>query len=157
MRLNLGCCDQLLPGWINVDLVAPPGVNVIDRTDFQFADLREKWPWPDSSVEAIRAFDVIEHLPDKIHTMNEAWRVMAPGARMEIFVPLFPGSGSVQDPTHVSFWVERSFLYFEAGNIYRDRFAHGNGVKAKFRTIAKQVNDSVDGPKLRITLEAVKP
>ena len=86
MRLNLGCCDRLLPGYVNVDLVEGPGVEV--------ADLREPWPWPDSSVEQVRAWDIIEHLPDKIRTMNELWRVLAPGGTAEIAVPTTDGTGA---------------------------------------------------------------
>src|SRR2546428_3133479 len=96
MKLNLGCCDALLPGFVNVDLVPAPGVEP--------ADLRLPWPWQDSSVEYIRAWDIVEHLPDKILTMNEMYRVLAPGGSAEISVPTTDGCGAWQDPTHVSFW-----------------------------------------------------
>ena len=149
MKLNLGCCDDLLDGYVNVDLVAGP--------DTVVADLREPWPWEDDSIEQIRAWDIVEHLPDKIHTMNELWRVLAPGATVEIAVPTTDGPGAFQDPTHVSFWNRRSFLYYEAGNIYRERFANSYGIRAKFRTVRERVDDSVDGPRLTIVLAAVKP
>jgi SAM-dependent methyltransferase len=149
LRLNLGCCDTLLPGFVNVDLVAAPGVEA--------ADLREPWPWADSSVALVRAYDIIEHLPDKIHTLNELWRVLAPGGTAEIAVPTTDGSGAFQDPTHVSFWNRRSFLYYEAGNPYRERFARFYGIQAKFRTVAERMDRTVDGPRLTITLRAVKP
>ena len=97
MKLNLGCCDAPLGGYVNVDLVPGPGVD-------QVADLRQSWPWPDNSVEYIRAWDIVEHLPDKIFTMNETWRVLQPGGRVEIAVPTTDGTGAFQDPTHVSFW-----------------------------------------------------
>jgi len=93
MMLNLGCCDAPLTGYVNVDLIAAPGVEA--------ADLRMIWPWPDNSAEYIRAWDIIEHLPDKIFTMNELWRVLTPGGRVEISVPTTDGSGAWQDPTHV--------------------------------------------------------
>jgi glycosyltransferase involved in cell wall biosynthesis len=149
MRLNLGCCDSLLPGYVNVDLVEAPGVTV--------ADLSRPWPWPDSSVEHVRAWDVIEHLPDKIRTMNELWRVLAPGATAEIAVPTTDGPGAFQDPTHVSFWNRRSFLYYEHGSPYRERFARFYGISARFRTVSERVEGSADGPRLTIVLQAVKP
>ena len=62
MKLNLGCCDAAIPGFVNVDLVAGPGVD-------QVADLSKPWPWADNSIEYVRAWDIIEHLPDKIQTM----------------------------------------------------------------------------------------
>ena len=149
MKLNLGCCDALLPGYVNVDLHPAPGVTV--------ADLRESWPWSDSSVNQIRAFDIIEHLPDKIFTMNEMWRVLQPDGQAEIVVPTTDGTGAWQDPTHVSFWNRRSFLYYEAGNPYRERFTKHYGIQAKFRVAREQITHTQDGPKLTILLEAVKP
>jgi hypothetical protein len=149
VKLNLGCCDALLPDHINVDVVPGPNVFV--------ADLRQPWPWPDSSVDHVRAWDIIEHLPDKIFTMNELWRVLKPQATAEIAVPTTDGSGAFQDPTHVSFWNRRSFLYYEAGNPYRERFAHAYGVTAKFRVVHERIDHSVDGPRLTIVLQAVKP
>lgn len=149
VKLNLGCCDALLPDHINVDLLPAPGVEV--------ADLRQPWPWADSSVDHVRAWDIIEHLPDKIFTMNELWRVLKPGATAEIAVPTTDGSGAFQDPTHVSFWNRRSFLYYETGNPYRERFARHYGIAAKFRVLREQTDPSVDGPRLTIVLQAVKP
>ena len=149
MKLNLGCCDALLDGFVNVDLVPGDGVQV--------ADLREPWPWPNSSVTHIRAWDIIEHLPNKILTMNELWRVLRPGGTAEIAVPTTDGPGAFQDPTHVSFWNRRSFMYYEAGNPYRERFARHYGIEAKFRTVGERTDYSLDGPRLTIVLEAVKP
>jgi SAM-dependent methyltransferase len=150
MRLNLGCCDAPLPGFVNVDVFDGPGVD-------QVADLSRTWPWSDDSVAFVRAHDVIEHLPDKIQTMNELWRVLQPGGTAEIVVPTTDGTGAFQDPTHVSFWNRRSFLYYEAGNPYRERFTRHYGIRAKFRVIREQTQGSMDGPRLTIVLEAVKP
>ena len=150
MKLNLGCCDAAVAGFVNVDIVAGPGVD-------QVADLAAPWPWSDNSVEYVRAWDIIEHLPDKIMTMNEIYRVLMPGGRAEIAVPTTDGTGAFQDPTHVSFWNRRSFLYYEAGNPYRERFANSYGIKARFRTVSERIDRSIDGPRLTIILEAVKP
>lgn len=149
MRLNLGCCDATLPGYVNVDVVEGPGVDLV-------ADLSKPWPWLDGTIERVRAHDVIEHLPDKIHTMNELWRVLEPGGIAEVAVPTTDGTGAFQDPTHVSFWNRRSFLYYEAGNIYRDRFARSYGVRAAFRVVWEHTTQTTDGPRLEIHLQAVK-
>jgi hypothetical protein len=149
MKLNLGCCDAPLPDFINVDLIPGPGIEVVD--------LRQPWPWADNAIEHIRAWDIIEHLPDKIFTMNELWRVLKPGGTAEIAVPTTEGTGAFQDPTHVSFWNRRSFLYYEAGNPYRERFARHYGIQAKFRTVQERIDHTQDGPRLTIVLRAVKP
>jgi len=149
VKLNLGSSDAVLEGFINVDVVAAPGVEVVDLTKL--------WPWADSSVDYVRASHVIEHLPDKIFIMNELWRVLKPGSRVDIAVPTTDGPGAWQDPTHVSFWNRRSFLYFEERSPYRDWSARSYGIKAKFRTVRERVDDTFDGPVLAIALEAVKP
>jgi glycosyltransferase involved in cell wall biosynthesis len=149
MKLNLGCCDAAIGGFVNVDIVAGPGVDEV-------ADLSKPWPWVDNSVEYVRAWDIIEHLPNKIMTMNEMYRVLAPGGRAEIAVPTTDGTGAFQDPTHVSFWNRRSFLYYEAGNPYRERFAASYGITARFRPVWERTDQSADGPRLTIILEAVK-
>lgn len=148
MKLNLGCCDALLSGYVNVDVVPGPGVECVDLT--------RTWPWANDSVDHVRAWDIVEHLPDKIFTMNELWRVLAPGGTVEIAVPTTDGPGAFQDPTHVSYWNRRSFLYYEAGNPYRERFATHYGISARFRTLSERTDASIDGPRLTIVLQAVK-
>ncbi|HFD91683.1 MAG TPA: hypothetical protein ENJ22_00155 [Gammaproteobacteria bacterium] len=105
VKLNLGCNRYTLQDWINVDIHAFEGVDVV-------ADLERPWIWRDDSVHYIRAFDIVEHLHDPIHTMNEAWRVLGHGGVFEIWVPSTDGRGAFQDPTHVSFWNRNSFLYY---------------------------------------------
>ncbi len=75
-------------------------------------DLNHEWPAETSTVGVIRAYDAIEHLTHPIHTMNEAYRVLAPGGFFLIRVPSTDGRGAWQDPTHVSFWNENSFWYY---------------------------------------------
>jgi GT2 family glycosyltransferase len=148
IRLNLGCSDRMSDGFLNVDICEPCDVKT---------DLREAWPWKDSSVEEIRAWDIIEHLPSAIHTMNEAFRVLKPGGRFDIIVPTTDGRGAFQDPTHVSFWNRNSFFYFEAGNPHLHRFEKAYGMKCAFRVASSSEETLPDGvTKLHIVLEAAK-
>lgn len=113
-KLNLGCNQQILPGWTNVDIEGFEGVDVT-------CDLEQHWPWENDSVDYIRAFDLVEHLHQPVHTMNEAWRVLRHGGVFEILVPSTDGRGAFQDPTHVSFWNQNSFLYYtksKFGSLY---------------------------------------
>jgi len=152
LKLNLGCADRPLPGFIGVDICAPAD---------QIADLNKPWPWPDSSVDEVMALDIVEHLPSKIHTMNELWRVLKPGARVTIEVPSSTkGAGADQDPTHVSRWNMNSFQYWEAGSFALRRFAASYGIKAAFRVVSLGEREYMDAhePVWKITavLEAVK-
>lgn len=148
LRLNLGCSDAHVPGWTNVDLCEPADV---------IADLSLRWPWPDSSVDSIKAWDIFEHLPEKLHTMNEAHRVLKPGGNLDLFVPTTDGRGAFQDPTHVSFWTPNDLFYFcEEFQEWR-RFHKAYGISAHFKVIS---NSHAEYPnkvwKLRAVLQAVK-
>lgn len=101
--IDLGAGENTWPGYKSVD-IKPPADMV--------CDLNKRWPFEDSSVGAIKAHHIFEHLRDPIHTMNEAYRVLAPGGWLLMELPSTEGRGAFQDPTHVSFWNENSFLYY---------------------------------------------
>jgi predicted O-linked N-acetylglucosamine transferase (SPINDLY family)/cephalosporin hydroxylase len=105
LRVDLGCGDRKPDNFVGVDVCPGVGVDIV-------ADLNQRFPFPDNSVDELRAYDTIEHLVDRIHTMNEIWRVCKPGAKVDILVPSTDGRGAFQDPTHVSFWNINSFLYY---------------------------------------------
>ena len=102
-------------GWLSVDL---SNADVI-------CDLNHKWPFEDNSVLAFRAHDIIEHLPNKRHTIEELHRCLVPGGWALIQVPSTDGRGAHMDPTHVSYWNENSFWYYtrpeQAQYIHNDK------------------------------------
>jgi glycosyltransferase involved in cell wall biosynthesis len=83
------------PGWTPVDkncgIMTKPYVN---------ADLTQTWPFETSSVGAFRAHDLLEHLPDKMHSMREIHRCLRPGGWLLSMTPSTDGRGAFQDPTH---------------------------------------------------------
>lgn len=97
LKLNLGCGTNKVQGYVNVDRAHGPDV-VHDLESFP-------WPWPDSSVDEIRAHHILEHLgatPDKfIGVMKEMYRVCKPGAIVDIVVPHPRHDDFLNDPTHV--------------------------------------------------------
>jgi len=105
VRVDIGCGDRKPDNFVGVDVCPGLGVDIV-------ADLNQRFPFPDNSVDELRAYDTIEHLVDRIHTMNEIWRICKPGAKVDILVPSTDGRGAFQDPTHVSFWNINSFLYY---------------------------------------------
>lgn len=151
MKLNLGSCDRAFAGFTSVDLCPPADV---------IADLSKPWPWPDSSVDEVRAHDVFEHIGDcdhvltrcgrcrdaedtsvrhwsgRIHVMNELHRVLQPGARATVEVPSAAhGAGFACDPTHVTQWCLSLFAHFELGTAAHTRFK-SYGTTAAFRVIS---------------------
>lgn len=148
MKLNLGCGDTPLPDWQNVDIYPAPGVYI--------ADLRGEWPWPDSSVQAVRAWHLFEHLPDRVHTMNELWRIMAPAAIAEIQVPTVDGVAAFSSPTHCSYWHRQTFWHFEAGMVHRERWGSRDGIVARFVALREHYDTLADTVNLTIWLQALK-
>lgn len=110
---------------------SPEGYEVLDQAVAPHPNLDERWPLADSSVGILRAHDAVEHLRDPVHTMNEAWRVLAPGGWLMISVPSTHGLGAFCDPTHKSFWNKLSFRYYVDKRFaryvsgYRGRFQLG--------------------------------
>ncbi|HTQ79268.1 MAG TPA: hypothetical protein VMM92_04675 [Thermoanaerobaculia bacterium] len=76
----MGAGNARLPGWINIDMQAIPGVDVI-------ADVTQGLDYSD--VEAIYAEHFLEHLPldAAIQFLLEAHRVLAPGAWIRLSTP----------------------------------------------------------------------
>jgi predicted SAM-dependent methyltransferase len=133
---------------VNVDIAPPCDV---------VADLSARWPWDDSSVETIKAWDIFEHLPDKMHTMNEAWRVLVPGGTLDLFIPTTDGRGAFQDPTHVSFWTPNDLFYFCDEYQEWARFHVAYGITACFRKVSVAHSEFSNKVwKLRAVLRAVK-
>lgn len=96
----------------------PAGYESVDLKDADIiADLSKPWPFEDSSVGVVRAFDFMEHLPDKMHVLSEIHRVLKPGGYLLSMTPSTTGPngeagmGADQDPTHVSRWNRNSFWY----------------------------------------------
>lgn len=102
LALDLGARFNKTEGYQSVDLL-DADIN---------ADLSKKWPFKDNSVGVIRAFDFLEHIADKQHTMSEIYRVLAPGGCLLSFTPSTDGRGAFQDPTHYAYWNQNAFWYW---------------------------------------------
>ena len=117
-KVDIGGGLNPYPGYFSIDL----------RKDANMvADLNEGIPLPDSSVGVVNASHIIEHLHDKTKIMSEIHRVLAPGGWAFIEVPSTDGRGAFQDPTHVSYWNENSFLYYT--NKYLADFIDNNSIR----------------------------
>lgn len=106
-RLVLGCGHATQEGWLNHDMIALPGVDVVH-------DLRRfPWPFEDGQFDEVLMKDVLEHLPDTIATMEELYRITVPGAEVHVTVPYWNSLVATGDPTHVKFFNEYSFEFFD--------------------------------------------
>jgi SAM-dependent methyltransferase len=98
LKLNLGCGDKILPGYVNVDVVeARAGM----KPDV-ICDLHDLAPFEDASAEEILSVHVVEHFWRwEIRDVLREWvRVLKPGGRMIVECPniLSAAQGLMQDP-----------------------------------------------------------
>jgi glycosyltransferase involved in cell wall biosynthesis len=118
LKVDIGGGINSLPGYITLDQ---------RETAHVVCDLNNGIPLPDNSVGVLNASHIIEHLRDPIKTMREIHRVLAHGGWAFIEVPSTDGRGAFQDPTHVSYWNENSFLYYT--NSYFANFIENKDIR----------------------------
>jgi hypothetical protein len=115
-RLNLGAGYDVMPGWVNTDIVALPGIDVVWDLDVS------PWPWESGSVTAMRAMDVFEHVVDPVVFMNEAGRVLKPGCMLWIRSPHWKHENAYTDPTHRRYCTERTWDYWIRGTEFHEKY-----------------------------------
>ena len=74
LRVQLGPGQaHYIPGWVNVD------ANMFSAKCEVWADLRNRLPFRDNTVEAMYSHHVIEHLPDLRRHFEDVFRCLQPG------------------------------------------------------------------------------
>jgi len=81
MKLNLGCGDKKLDGYVNVDVCGEPDIN-FDLSQFP-------WPFDDNSADEISSSHFLEHVQDYEKTILEIHRILKPGGILHFKVPHF--------------------------------------------------------------------
>ena len=85
LKLNLGCGDKILPGYVNVDVAE---TRAGKRPDV-LCDLHALTPFQDNSVDEILSVHVVEHFWrwEVVGVLKEWVRVLKPGGLMVIECP----------------------------------------------------------------------
>jgi hypothetical protein len=111
LKLDFGCGKNKREGFLGIDSREFDGVD-------QVVDLTKAWPWKDDSVEEANASHFIEHLTgsQRIHFVNELYRVLIPNGKCQVIVPHWASSRAYGDLTHQwppvsEFW----FYYLDKG------------------------------------------
>ena len=116
MKIQLGAGTEILPGYINTDIVDLPGIDrILNVMDFP-------WPFDDECAEEILALDLIEHLPTHtneyessiIKFIEEAYRILKPNGLLHMRTPGWKADFLYIDPTHVRGYDIRSFDFFDS-------------------------------------------
>ena len=85
IKLNLGCGDKLLPGYVNVDVVNERAGKQPDV----ICDIRTLDQFQDNSIDEILAVHVVEHFWrwEVVDILKEWVRVLKPGSEMILECP----------------------------------------------------------------------
>lgn len=107
IRLDLGCGRRKKQGFKGVDKFSIVEPDILCDVE------TERLPFDDSEVSEIYSSHVFEHIRDTQSVMNECHRVLKPGGLLTIRVPYWTSEGAFRDPTHVRFFTEKSFDYWQ--------------------------------------------
>ena len=110
MKLNLGCGNKPLAGWVNCD-VAGNYDHRIDLTEPYWSDRIGA-----QAADEVLMDQVLEHLPDTVAVMKNVHCVLKHGGVATIRVPFAGSYAAWNDPTHVRHFTPATFKYFERGH-----------------------------------------
>lgn len=110
LKLNLGSGPNKMEGYVNVDSIKFPNVDVV-------TNLTKKWPWKNDTVSEVHCSHTLEHFErlERIHFVNELYRVLIPGGKCTIIVPYWASNRAYGDMSHC--WPPVSEMWFS----YLDR------------------------------------
>jgi len=106
IKIDLGAGRVRRDGYIGVDRLRSDGVDVV-------ADAEKRLPFRDNTVDEVFSRHLFEHVRNLIPLFEEVHRVCKPGARVIINVPYYTSVKAYKDPTHVNWFTEKTFEYFE--------------------------------------------
>jgi len=129
-KLNLGCGNKLIDGYQNIDCIQSDGIIYVDLE-------KGKLPYADESCVEIVAIHFFEHISNLIPLVNECLRVLKPRCKLFIKVPVLPHAEAFQDPTHVRYFTDRTWLYFVRGEFLYEDVGKNYGIKP-FNSLYKQ-------------------
>ncbi len=105
-RLNVGCGNDIRPGWTNLDLVDYGGNEIMDLN-------RYPWPFPEDHFDFILCSHILEHLNNFNAVVTELYRIARHGAILDVRVPFFLSTKFYSEPDHRIPFGIRSFDNYE--------------------------------------------
>jgi predicted SAM-dependent methyltransferase len=104
-KLNVGCGHDIRKGWINLDSVELPGVDIIYNIQ------KTPLPFDNDEFDIILCQDIFEHI-EYIPVFKDLHRILKKGGIITIRVPHFTSRRNYNDPTHKKMFSIRTFEYF---------------------------------------------
>ena len=118
VNIDLGCGQRKREGYVGVDALALPGVDIVHDLDVF------PYPFDDNSAEKVWMDNILEHLKDPLKVMEEIYRISANGAEVVVSVPYFRSCYATIDPTHRNFFGVWWFSYFDPSHPFHDRYRY---------------------------------
>lgn len=115
LRLDLGCGVTKRSGFVGVDAIDGPSVDVVGDVLGVLRTL------DDDSVDEVYSSHLFEHIDDLTELMTELERVLAVGGRLRVVVPHFSNAYFYSDPTHRRPFGLYTFSYYAQDTILRRR------------------------------------
>lgn len=115
--LDLGCGARKRKGAVGVDIVHGKDVDIV-------YDLNQyPYPFADNEFDDILFDNSIGHLNSIVKTIEEAWRISKPGAKITIKAPYFRSHFAI-DPTLIHLFASHSFSYFDSESDYHKYYKY---------------------------------
>ena len=145
VKLNVGCGRNAMEGWVNLDRVELPGVNIVADID---RCAEEPLPLEGDYVDEFLLSHVIEHLRNPLPLMQELHRIAKPNALAAIRVPYGSSDDAFEDPTHVQRYFLNSFGYFSQPSYWRADYGYrGDWQPEKVRLLLPAAENQGLSPK----------
>jgi len=130
MKYNIGSGDLKKEGYTNVDLSTKCRPEIV-------ADItKTPWNWANPGAERIEADNLFEHIEPHtlIEVINECHRILKPGGRLWLRVPFVKFTpenltACFTDPTHVNYFTEGTFDYWNKDHARHRAFGKDYGIK----------------------------
>ncbi len=120
-KIDIGCGYSKRGGYIGVDI--HDYSKQYPKDEFIQCDLEKGiLPFCSNSATHLLADSVLEHIRNLIPLMNDCWRVLKRGGTFEITVPKAGSETSFKDPTHVRFFLGKTFSYFTKESLRNDNY-----------------------------------
>lgn len=148
MKLDFGCGPNKREGFLGVDsrpfdgkvdVVLDLAAKRIESTPNGVGGFIEQasfvpWPWEDNSVDEAHSAHFVEHLnaQERIHFVNELYRILKPGGKCQIIVPHWASCRAYGDLTHQWPPVSEFWFYYLAKDWRAANAPHNDGYICDF-------------------------
>jgi predicted SAM-dependent methyltransferase len=124
IKLDLGCGTSKKNGYIGVDSLNLPGVDIVHDLTIS------PYLFKDNEIDEVVMDNVLEHLSQPLKVVEEIYRICITDALVTIAVPYFRSYYATIDPTHVNFFGLSWFNYFDPKHPFQKKYQYS---KAKFK------------------------